>query len=101
MSRQHIELAYKIYGKDLNIIKGKSKSKKPSKIRVKRVPESIAIERRQELSGDIMFVEGGAFVLSVSQPIGLAMVKHLGQLKTKDIRTAACLVGPLSEQLDT
>ena len=97
VTRQHIELAYKIYGKNLNIIKGKSKSKKPSKIRVERLPETLIIVL--VLSADIMFVKAHAFLLSVTHPIGVTMVKYLGPINKRDVRTANRLREPLKEQV--
>ena len=83
-TRQHIELAYKICGKDLSVIK--SKSKKPSKIRVELLPDTIIIVRKLVLSAD-MFVEAHAFLMSVTHSIGVTTVKYLGPISTRDVRT--------------
>ena len=94
VTRQHIELAYKIYGKNLSIIKGKSKSKKPSKIRVERLYDTIIIVRKLVLSAVIKFVEAHAFLLSVTHPIGVIMVKYLSPIHTRDVCTANRLRAP-------
>jgi hypothetical protein len=93
----HLRRAYDIYGKSMNVIKGKSVSKKPSKIRIERLPTTLNIEHRLELSVDIMFVNEIAFLLSVSTPLGLILVHALGRGAGK--RTAQAIRTPLLNQI--
>jgi len=71
-----IERARLIYGKDIAELKGKSKRVKPLQVRIERLPRSLHAE--QQLHVDILFIDGEAFLMSVSKPLGLVMVHRLG-----------------------
>ena len=97
VSAEHIRQAYDIYGKNVSVTKGKPVSKKPSKIRTERLPTSLNIERRQTLSVDLMMVAGISFLLSISNPLGLAMTTVLGKGKGHKIKEA--IRGPLMQHI--
>jgi len=71
--------AHSIWGPDLASLKGKTKSSKADSVKVEYVPRPTDAE--QTLHIDIMFVEGVAYLVSVSTPLGLTLVNHLGNLK--------------------
>ena len=71
--------AHSIWGPDLASLKGKTKTSKTDPVKVEYIPRSMDAE--QTLHIDIMFVEGVAYLVSVSTPLGLTLVNHLGHLK--------------------
>ena len=74
-----------VYG-NIPFLKGKmtdSKIRPPAFVPINKTPPSP-----QRLNYDIMFVEGEAIFVSVSEPLGLITVKHLVSRKKEEVRAA-------------
>jgi hypothetical protein len=71
-----IEHAYKIFGPDVATLRRKSKQRKPITPNPAQVPRLLPVN--QTLDCDIMFVNSHAFLISVSSPLRLTLVNHLG-----------------------
>jgi len=71
--------AHSIWGPDIASLKGKTKSSASRVVTVEHVPKPV--DEEQSLHIDIMFVEGAAYLVSVSTPLGLTLANHLGQMR--------------------
>lgn len=71
----HIHRAVKIYGPDLESLKGKTVRKTPKTVHFDSVFKNVVSE--VTLCIDIFYISGVAFLLSVSRRLGLLMVRHI------------------------
>jgi hypothetical protein len=72
--------ASRIDGPDIASLKGKTTAKPSKTVTVEYLPRPVSAT--QTLHVDIMFVEGDPYLISVSTPLLLTMVNHLGGKKT-------------------
>lgn len=81
-----VHRAFKIYGRDPSVLKGKTVAVKASAIRSEYVasPE----QKEQSLHVDVMFAAGEAFLVSVSSPLHMVMATHLRSRSTQDVKKA-------------
>lgn len=75
-----------IYGRSLGELKGKTKKSKPNVTDVSYT--DIYIREEQVIEGDVMFVEGMPFLLTVSTPLGLLTVTRLNSRTFKEMWAA-------------
>ena len=79
--------ATRIYGKDIATLKGKTVASPSKTVKVEYIPRPVS--STLTLHVDIMFIENDPYLISVSTPLLLTMVNHLGgQKTTKVIREA-------------
>jgi hypothetical protein len=71
-----LKLCNDIYGPDVSSLKGKGKQRKSKLIRDESLP--FAVVQRQTLHADLMFVDREPYLVTVSTPMHLVMVTHLG-----------------------
>lgn len=69
--------AEKIFGPDIAVLKGKTPKRKSLRIKLVPVPETVLSTKVQNLHCDVMFVDSLPYLLTVSEPLGLRMVKLL------------------------
>ena len=81
--------ATRIDGPDVASLKGKTTSKPSKIVKIEYLPRPVPAT--QTLHVDIMFVEGEPYLISVSTPLLLTMVNHLGGKKTTSVLRAALL----------
>ncbi len=74
--------AIDIYGKTIGELKGKTVDRKTKDIQPVDVQHSIQVD--QEIYGDVMFVEGQPYLLTVSAPLGLTVVIDLKGKRDED-----------------
>jgi hypothetical protein len=87
----NINVAFKIWGKDVAMLKGKMVKKKPIPVvrdLVKVPKEFIKLHKDMTLTMDIFFVNGIAFVLLLSRIIYFTRVSHLAARKADSILKA-------------
>lgn len=97
VTAQHIRNAYALFGPDVAALRGKSTHHKP--ITSNPSVSTVQVLRNLTLDIDVMFVNGYAFLLSVSTPLGLTIATFLGTGENK--RTTPDLDKALREQLKT
>lgn len=71
-----LKLCHDIYGPDIASLKGKGKQRKSKPVLDTSIP--MAVIQRQSLHADIMFVDREPYLVTVSKPMHLMMVTHLG-----------------------
>lgn len=74
VSTQDVEGYLQVYG-NIPYIKGKMVYRKGAPR--PHVPTNRDVKKQQNLHSDLMFVEGETFLLTVSEPLNLTMVKHI------------------------
>jgi len=79
----------RIYGPVIAALKGKTRTYKPEIIPFELVPRTV--QEGQKLHLDLMFVEGDPYLISVSKPLSLGMITHLGGSKSAPVVQAALL----------
>jgi hypothetical protein len=75
-----------IYGMDLGSLKGKTKAKPPSIVNIEYVPRPMVSALIYHM--DIMFIDRDPYLVSVTTPLGLLMVNHMGSKSAEAIRKA-------------
>ena len=81
-----VERAIAIYGKDLGTIKGRTLSYKPNSLH-----DEIFVRREQDYTSlciDIMFINGLAFLVSISKGYNLLVVRYLHDRKMSTVELA-------------
>ena len=87
-----------IYGPSLQRTRGATVSHNPKRI----VPESILVpylERKVHLGIDLMYVEGEAFLLSVSADLDMSIVSHIGTVGSPGVRSGSNILKHLRAHL--
>ena len=79
----------RIYGPVIAALKGKTRTYKPEIIPFEPVPRTV--QEGQQLHLDLMFVEGDPYLISVSKPLSLGMITHLGGSKSAPVVQTALL----------
>jgi hypothetical protein len=86
--------AMDIYGPSEAELKGKTKAQQAKTITAEYVPRPL--RSHINLHADLFFVEGEAYLLTVSMPLGMLMMSHLGTS-----RSGPVLLRAIKSQLDT
>jgi hypothetical protein len=86
VSINDLDNAFKIWGKDLGSLKGKTTRKTPSTINIEGVQPMI--ERNIILCVDIFFISGIPFLLSISRRLQLLVVTHLTDRSQRSLEKA-------------
>lgn len=85
---QDIDVAHKIWGKNIAALKGKTTWKKPIPVAedfVKVPQEILDLHKEVFLTADLFFVNGIPFLLTLSCKITFTVVNHLANRKVKEI----------------
>ena len=81
---QDIVRAQNIFGTDIGILKGKMTHKKSDPVNLSHLPKLTGVSIFQALNTDIMFVDGMPYLITISQPLNLLMVKSLEGRRDKE-----------------
>ena len=85
--------AHRIYGADVASLKGKTRATPSHIVKLEYVPRPV--QSTLNLHIDIVFIEGDPYLASVSTPLLLLMMNHLG-----GERTQRSLLKAINNQLD-
>ncbi len=86
-----INIAEKIYGPAINVLKGKTTRKKPPPVVVDylEVPKSLRMKHQGvELCADLMFVQGVAFLITISKHIKFITIRCIPSRTLDELRKA-------------
>jgi Reverse transcriptase (RNA-dependent DNA polymerase) len=86
VSRQDLQRAVDIYGRDRNCIRGKMKNSKSIPATIEKAYKSTDIP--QHLCVDLLFIDGDGYMIAVLTPLDYTIVVHIKNRKTKTLRGA-------------
>ena len=92
VSTEDAKIAYKIYGKNIAALKGKTTRKKPTPVaagNLLKVPkETLNLHKEAFMLGDVFFVNGTPFFISLGLKLDFTGISHLADRKASTIFAA-------------